>query len=147
MCPAGSGDKTVSLWDARSGLCVQTFYGHANAVNHVAVTLSGDTAASCDADGIIKLWDVRMVAERATLGPSNQQQQQQQPLNRLAFDRSGARLAAASGDATVKVFDVAAGVLVAELRGHEDAVQSVVFSPADDLLVSAASDCTFRIWS
>ncbi len=24
----GSGDKTVSLWDIRTGLCTQTFYGH-----------------------------------------------------------------------------------------------------------------------
>ena len=32
VCTA-SGDKTASLWDVRSGLCTQTFYGHANAVN------------------------------------------------------------------------------------------------------------------
>jgi WD40 repeat protein len=35
----GSGDKTVSLWDARSGLCVQTFYGHLNAVSTIALTV------------------------------------------------------------------------------------------------------------
>jgi sperm-associated antigen 16 protein len=138
----GSGDKTVSLWDARSGLCVQTFYGHSNAVNDVAVALRGDTVASCDADGAVKLWDVRMVAERATLGPVGQH-----PLNKVCFDRSGSRVAAASGDGTVKVFDAESRAVVVELRGHEDAVQSVVFSPADDFLVSAASDCTFRVWS
>jgi sperm-associated antigen 16 protein len=34
-----SGDKTLSIWDARSGLCTQTLYGHLNAINHVAFTL------------------------------------------------------------------------------------------------------------
>lgn len=63
----GSGDKTVSLWDARSGLCIQTFYGHLNACNHVAMSKRGDVVASCDADGVIKLWDVRTVSELATL--------------------------------------------------------------------------------
>ena len=32
-------------------------------------------------------------------------------------------------------------------RGHEDAVQGVCFDPADTLLVSTSTDCTFRIWS
>ena len=47
----GSGDKTVSIWDIRSGLCVQTFYGHMNAVNNVNFNLTGTNIASCDADG------------------------------------------------------------------------------------------------
>lgn len=29
-----SSDKTISLWDARSALCVQTFYGHKASCNH-----------------------------------------------------------------------------------------------------------------
>jgi hypothetical protein len=35
ICTASS-DKTVSLWDARSSLCVQTFYGHKSSCNHAA---------------------------------------------------------------------------------------------------------------
>ena len=35
MFVSGAGDKTVSLWDIRTNLCVQTFYGHNNAVNSV----------------------------------------------------------------------------------------------------------------
>ena len=35
LCTASS-DKTVSIWDARSGLCTQTFYGHHNSCNCVA---------------------------------------------------------------------------------------------------------------
>lgn len=46
-----------------------------------------------------------------------------------------------------QVFDTVSKALIVELKGHEDAVQSVMFSPADDSLVSTSSDCTFRIWS
>ena len=31
-----SSDKTVSLWDARTGLATATFYSHTNSVNSVA---------------------------------------------------------------------------------------------------------------
>ena len=51
----GSGDKTVSLWDARTGLCAQTFYGHLNAVAGIAVSARGEAIASCDADGVVKV--------------------------------------------------------------------------------------------
>ena len=58
---------------------------------------AGDTIASCDADGVVKVWDVRMVAERNSLSAG------QHPLNCVKFDRSGAVLAAASDDGTIKV--------------------------------------------
>jgi WD40 repeat protein len=35
---------------------------------------------------------------------------------------------------------------VAELRGHEDAVQAVVFDPSGNFMVSGSSDSTFRVW-
>lgn len=37
-------------------------------------------------------------------------------------------------------------VPVAELRGHEDAVQAVGFDPNGNFLVSGSSDSTFRVW-
>ena len=39
----------------------QVLYGHLNSCNHAVFNMQGDTIASTDADGIVKLWDVRMV--------------------------------------------------------------------------------------
>lgn len=52
---------------------------------------------SCDADGVVKLWDSRMVAEIGTIAAG------QHPLNSICFDRSATRMVAASNDGTVKV--------------------------------------------
>ncbi|KAI8471064.1 MAG: flagellar WD repeat-containing protein Pf20 [Monoraphidium minutum] len=137
----GSSDKTVSTWDPRSGLSVQTYYGHKNSVNGVAYALAGGTIASVDADGVAKLWDVRMVAEIATIAAGKY------PANKAAFDASGAVLAVASDDGRVKLFNAAAGgEPLAELAGHEDAVQAVAFDRCGQFLVSASSDCTFKVW-
>ena len=84
-----SGDKSVSVWDARSGQCIQTFFGHKNAVNGLCFSSRGDTIASCDADGSVKLFDVRMVRERASLSLGRQ------PVHGVAFDRSAQVLACA----------------------------------------------------
>ena len=144
ICTA-SGDKTVSLWDCRSGLCVQTFYGHMNACNHTSFNLRGDAIASCDSDGVVKLWDVRMASERTTLSGG------QHSLNRAVFDKSGTVVAAACDDGTIKIFktdaEEGAGAHVADLRGHEDAVQSVIFDPSGKYIVSGSSDATFRLWA
>ena len=141
ICTA-SGDKTVSIWDARSALCVQTFYGHTNACNSVAINNRGDVIASCDADGAIKLWDVRTVTEIGTIQVS------QHPCNKVAFDRSNTRILAASDDGLLRGYNTDDLNTVAWTgRGHEDAVQCVAFDPADTLMVSTSTDCTFRIWS
>ena len=76
--------------------------------------------ASCDADGIIKLWDARMVAEMGAMdaGPH--------PLNYVCLDRSATRLAAASNDGQVKVRTGERRAFFTKRGGH----QSIRF-PAD----------------
>jgi len=136
-----SGDKTLSLWDLRTGRCTKTFYGHANALNHACFNLKGDTIASCDSDGIVKLWDTRMVSEYLQIDTG------QHPANAANFDRSGKVLAIASGDASVKTFNVEDRAFIVNLEGHEDSVQDVVFEPqTGKYLISASSDATFSMW-
>jgi WD40 repeat protein len=67
----------------KTSLCVQTFFGHNNAVNDVCFNLVGDKIASCDSDGIVKVWDVRMVKEKQQYdsGPYS--------ANAVDFDASG----------------------------------------------------------
>ena len=60
---SGSSDKTVSIWDIRTGLTIQTFYGHMNSVNEVIFNFRGDVVGSCDGNGIVKQWDIINVKE------------------------------------------------------------------------------------
>jgi WD40 repeat protein len=58
-----SADKTVSIWDMRLGLTVQTFYGHLSSVNDVSFNARGDILYTADSDGIVKAWDIRKGTE------------------------------------------------------------------------------------
>jgi WD40 repeat protein len=64
----------------------------------------------------------------------------------VAFSPDGKRLASASMDRTVKVWDAAAGQEVLTLKGHTDQVQSVAFSPDGKRLASASMDRTVKVW-
>ena len=89
------------------------------------------------------MWDIRNVTEygyiRLNAGS----------LSHVCVDRSGKRLVVGCNDGVIRVIDVSTEKfnVIAELKGHEDLVQVAKFNPNDDCVVSAGSDCTFKVWS
>lgn len=71
------------LLNVLQGICAQTFYGHHHSCNHVRFSFQGDTLASCDSYGVVKLWDIRTVSVYATIDVGSH------PANQVAFDTSG----------------------------------------------------------
>jgi WD40 repeat protein len=64
----------------------------------------------------------------------------------LSYSPDGSRLASASEDQTVKVWDARSGAEVLCLRGHTERVFSVTFSPDGTRLASASWDGTVKVW-
>jgi eukaryotic-like serine/threonine-protein kinase len=64
----------------------------------------------------------------------------------VAFSPDGSRIASASSDFMVKVWDVATGQKTLTLCGHIGTVTGVGFSPDGSQIASASSDKTVRIW-
>jgi WD40 repeat protein len=66
----------------------------------------------------------------------------------IAFSRDGKRLASASHDGTVRIWDAATGAELHTLRGHGDYyVQGVAFSPDGKWLASAGWDQRVVLWN
>jgi WD40 repeat protein len=74
--------------------------------------------ASCDSDGIVLTWDVRMVKRK------NQFDAGPYSVNSIAIDKSGSCLATANDDGIIKLFNESEKDKKPfhTLSGHEDAV-------------------------
>ena len=105
-------------------------------------------AAACR-DKTVRLWDsatheVVAILPHDSLGHG------------VAFSPDGRRLAAGCADNSIRLWDVATArraggkelleAEVAELRGHEDYVHAVAWSPDGTRLLSASGDHTVRVW-
>src|SRR5262249_13669393 len=64
----------------------------------------------------------------------------------IAFSSDGRRLASASADETLKIWDIETGLEIRTLRGHRGIVRSVAFSPDGQRVASAGYDNTVRVW-
>ena len=82
---SGSGDRTVKLWDPRTGACTATLEGHSSVINSVAFSPDSQRLASGSGDRTVKLWDLRTGACTASFEVGKS-------IQRLSFGKSSSTL-------------------------------------------------------
>ena len=137
LIAAGSGDKTVRLWDVKAKALVHTFEGHTAWVSSVAFSPDGNLIASGSNDKTIRLWDMNAKTLVHTFEGHTHF------VDSVVFSPDGDLIASGSrGETTVRLWDVKEKTLVHTFKGQF----SVAFSPDGDLIASGSGDKTVRLW-
>ncbi|MCZ7595845.1 MAG: serine/threonine protein kinase [Hyphomicrobium sp.] len=133
-------DGSMKVWDAAHRNLVRTIELDDGAAT--ALALHGSRALTGHANGKVVLWDIDRAEKLATV------QRNEANIWAVAFTGDPDRFATASHDWKVTLWDARqAAAPLQVLDGHENAVQSLAYSPQQLLLASGSADKTVRVWS
>jgi WD40 repeat protein len=131
-----SSDRTVRIWDARTGAALASL-PHEAAVKF-AGWLPDGRIITATFEGRIRIWNGGML-DVVLVDTAHQ-------ILDGALDPAGARLAIAAGDGVVTIWDLAAGERVRTLLAGTGPMTSVNWSPDGELLACSSDDGTARVW-
>jgi len=118
---SGFEDGTMRLWDTSSGRLIRTFSGHTKMVSSVCFSPDGKQILSSSWDTTIRLWDVSTGREIKT----------------FSWDIN------ISSESTKPYVIIPVDMI---LRGFENYVHSVSFSPDGKQILSSFEDGIVRLW-
>ncbi|CAD8117467.1 unnamed protein product [Paramecium primaurelia] len=137
---SGSYDKSIRLWDIKTGQQKAKLVGHTGTVWSVCISPDGNTLASGSQDNSIRLWDFKTGQQKGQLNGHTS------TVLSLCFSPDGTTLASSSGDNSIRLWDMKTGQQIAKLEGHYSTVYSVSFSPDGTTLASGGWDSSIRLW-
>ena len=139
---AGS-DRCARLWHGETGDLRAELTGHEAPVLCLAVSAAGDRALTGSADGTVRLWNLEHGTSMSVLQGHNA------PVVSCAFvpnPTAGGPVEILSGAADGTVILWRDQFQVRSFKGHSANVTSLVVRPELDVIVTAADDCTVRVW-
>jgi eukaryotic-like serine/threonine-protein kinase len=144
---SGSRDKTIQLWDARTGNNMITYLGHAQAIASLSWSPNGAAIASGDFERIIRIWDATTGDDLLTYQGHNTLWSGGDAVRALAWSPDGTRIASVSGDSVVQIWSTVTQNQILTYQGHGKAfpVRCVAWSPDGAYIASAARYCD--IWN
>ena len=109
---SGSGDRTVRVWNAVTGTCLQTLEGHTEDVISVSFSGDGKLIVSGSDDRTVRVWNA--VSGECVLGPLEGHTDW---VTSVSFSGDGKLIVSGSGDRTVRVWNAVSGECVRVIEG------------------------------
>ncbi len=138
---SADNNLTIQLWDIENTAEPTTLASGDSAWQAICFVpgrnhlVSGGRQAVDDSEdrlGVVRLWDLDRLAQSDLRAHSSVVQS-------MALSADNRRLATASSDRTIHVWDVESGKSLAVLEGHRSAVQAVAYMPDGETIVSAGA--------
>ncbi len=133
-------NKTIKIWDFKTGECLNTLEGHTSSINSIAISPDGKYIVSGSWDKTIKIWDFKTGEFLNTL------EGHKFYVSSIAISPDGKYIVSGSKDKTIKIWDFKTGECLNTLEGHTSSINSIAISPDGKYIVSGSIDTTIKIW-
>lgn len=155
-----SQDGSIMVWSAANGkVMVPPFLGHNGPVYTAAFSSDGKLIGSGGYDKQVLLWDPAKVKPFHLQTKPTESVREVDPaivavmsghtagVRSLRFSQDGKLLLTAGNDNTLRVWDLASGMLRKTLRGHAGQVTSCAVAPDGQQVLTGSYDHQVKIWN
>ncbi|KAF2763569.1 WD40 repeat-like protein [Pseudovirgaria hyperparasitica] len=135
----GSTSGEFTLWNGMGFNFETIMQAHDAAILGADWSSSGEWLVSGDKAGVVKYWQPNFNNVKAI-------QAHNEPIRDMAFAPTDVKFVTASDDASLKIWDFAAGAEESTLTGHNWETRCVDWHPRKGLLVSGSKDHQVKLW-
>ncbi len=136
----GGNDRSLCLWDSKSGRLLNSLSGNKKPINRVAITSCGKLVGTAGRDSMVRIWDTETLDLRGQLDLHSAS------VRSLAFSADDSILATGGADGNLYFWDCRGGFELIATLYHENWIEDVSFSSDNKLVASACRDGLVRIW-
>jgi len=130
-------DKTIRVWEIKSGKLLYTLYGHTDSVTSLTFSVDSRFLYSGGVDGKVKLWHLAAEVELADIGTSG----------RVAAVKNGSStytVLAANSSGEILTLNFAANAIEKRIGAGFKDLRTIALLPEKDVLLTAGGDGKVR---
>ncbi|XP_053138246.1 WD repeat-containing protein 31 [Hemicordylus capensis] len=141
LCVSGGKDKTVVVYNWRSGTVVRRLVGHEREVSKVACFPNSNWLFSASRDKTVLMWESRRSSQPAQCFSGHEL-----VVTGLAVSPAFQQLCTGSRDNAVCVWDVEMGGCLQRATVSRNLVTHLCWVPGEPYVIQTSEDKTVRIW-
>ncbi|MGK7918660.1 MAG: protein kinase [Trichodesmium sp.] len=157
---SGSDDKTIRLWNIKTGQLLHKFLGHTAEVYGIAISSDSRRIISGGDDRTILVWNLhkKTIADRFYSHSGFPYSHRDGAIFSVAISPDGETIASGGADHKIKIWNQRNGELLYRLQEHRDRVFCVTYSninktliagenyPQNQIFASSSADGSIKIW-
>ncbi len=140
-----SADKTARVWDASTGDLLFALVGHTDKLNQAQWSADDQQLLTASDDGTVRIWAAdegnHAAGELPVLARHSGR------VNHLIWNATQTQLLTTGlDDGNAQIVDIASGQTLVTLDGHGEGINDAQWSPQGDLVLTASTHGSARIW-